>query len=998
MSNKGGDWEISGRRGLRAVVFGLTWEWGAVTIPGFFKDVGKRTLHTNQIRGRDFAGGKMTDNYKDTLNLPKTSFGMRANLAQKEPRYLKDWEEMGLYSMIREARRGEPNYTLHDGPPYPTGDLHVGTGMNKILKDIIIRFQTMHGLDAPYIPGWDCHGLPIEHKVMTELAGKEEEMTDLQIRERCRQFAWKYVEANRKQFKSLGCMGDWENPYLTINPMYEAAVLEVFKKMVERGFVYRQLKPIHWCMSCETALAEAELEYKERDDTSVYVYFPLVSELPDGLAGESGGPASILVWTTTPWTLPGNLAAAVNPDFQYALISYRDPESGEEKKVILAADAIERVAEDTGIENYSVLGKIAGRELENLIYRHPWLDKECPVILADYVNLEEGTGCVHTAPGHGQEDYISGKRYGLEIVSPVDSRGAFTGEISNLEGVNVLEANNRIAEDLRKRGLLLSRRTIRHSYPHCWRCHQPVIFRATRQWFVSLSNRDLREKLLREVDKVRWVPDYGEKRIRAMLEQRPDWCISRQRIWGIPIPGFYCRKCGEALLDPGVIEHIISLFKEEGSDCWFKLQPEELLPPGVSCAACGGDEFEKENDIFDVWFESGSSHRAVVLENPELCFPADLYLEGSDQHRGWFQLSLLLSTATLDEAPFKTVLTHGFVVDEKGEKMSKSRGNYISVDGALKKSPADILRLWFASVDYQKDIGVSLELIKKTSEAYRKIRNTFKYCLGNLNDFDPKIDRVRYEDMDEIDRWALMEVEGLREKVDAAYRNFEFHKVYREIYIFCVNQMSAFYMDVLKDRLYTWAPSGVKRRSTQTALWEITSVLTRLLAPILVFTSEEVWGHLGEKQDMAASVHLALWPPVHPEWRDQELSEKWDRLLAIRDEVLKLLETFRSEGKIGTSLEASIIIEVADDSWRELLKEYEDNLPELLIVSGVEVRPVSGDGFSPSSQSTEIGGVRLLADRADGEKCSRCWKYSSTVGESPEDPLLCGHCREQISL
>jgi len=940
----------------------------------------------------------MTDNYKDTLNLPKTSFGMRANLAQKEPRYLKDWEEMGLYSLIREARRGKPNYTLHDGPPYPTGDLHVGTGMNKILKDFIIRFHTMHGLDAPYIPGWDCHGLPIEHKVMTELAGKEEEMTDLQIRERCRKFARKYVEANRKQFKSLGCMGDWENPYLTINPRYEAAVLEVFKKMVERGFVYRKLKPIHWCMSCETALAEAELEYKERDDTSIYVYFPVISDLPEEFITSSDGQVSILVWTTTPWTLPGNLAAAVNPNFQYALISCLDPECGEERNVILAADAVERVMEDTGIESYSLLGKIAGRVLENLIYRHPWLDKECPVILADFVNLEEGTGCVHTAPGHGQEDYISGQRYGLEIVSPVDGRGAFTGEVPDLEGVNVLEANNRIAEDLRKRGLLLSRRTIRHSYPHCWRCHQPVIFRATRQWFVSLSNHDLRDKLLREVDKVRWVPDYGEKRIRAMLEQRPDWCISRQRIWGIPIPGFYCRKCGEPLLDPGVIENIIRIFKEEGSDCWFKLPAGDLLPSGVKCSGCGGTEFEKENDIFDVWFESGSSHRAVVLENPELRFPADLYLEGSDQHRGWFQLSLLLSTATMDEAPFKTVLTHGFVVDENGEKMSKSRGNYISVDKALKKSPADILRLWFASVDYQKDIGVSLELIKKTSEAYRKIRNTFKYCLGNLNDFDPKTDRVKYEDLDEIDRWALMEVEGLRERVDAAYRNFEFHKVYREIYIFCVNQMSAFYMDVLKDRLYTWAATGKERRSTQTALWEITTILARLLAPILVFTAEEVWGHLGEKQDLAESVHLALWPQPRPEWMNNELSEKWKKLLAIRDEVLKLLEIFRSEGKIGTSLEASIIIEVDDHGWRDLLNEYADKLPELLIVSGVRVSQVSEAAFSPSSQPTEIEGVRILVDHAGGEKCSRCWKYSSTVGESQEDPLLCGHCREQISL
>lgn len=940
----------------------------------------------------------MTNNYKDTLNLPKTSFGMKANLAQKEPKYLKRWEESDLYSMIRKARTGSPNYTLHDGPPYPTGDLHIGTGMNKILKDFIIRFNTMRGFDAPYIPGWDCHGLPIEHKVMTELAGREEEMTDLQIRERCRQFALKYVEVNRRQFKSLGCLGDWENPYLTINPGYEADVLEVFKEMVERGFIYRQLKPIHWCMSCETALAEAELEYKERDDNSIYVYLPLVSKISEIFPGQTDENASILIWTTTPWTLPGNQAAAVNPDFQYALVGFKDPENEAEWNVIMADDAVERVAMETGIKDYLIRGKVSGHRLEKLIYQHPWLDKKCPVILAEYVNLEEGTGCVHTAPGHGQEDYISGKRYDLEIVSPVNSRGEFSEEIPNLKGINVLEANKRITEELKTKGLLLSRKIIRHSYPHCWRCHQPVIFRATRQWFVSLSNRDLRENLLREVDRVSWIPQYGEKRIRAMLEQRPDWCISRQRIWGIPIPGFYCKKCGEALLVPEIIGYIIAIFKEAGSNSWFELSAGDLLPSGISCARCGGDTFEKENDIFDVWFESGSSHRAVVMKQPKLCFPADLYLEGSDQHRGWFQLSMLLSTATLDKAPFKSVLTHGFVVDERGEKMSKSRGNYISTDGALKKFPADILRLWFSSVDYRKDIGVSLDLINKISEAYRKIRNTFKYCLGNLFDFNPETDRIKYDDMDEIDQWALMEMEELRERVTQAYENFEFHKVFREIYIFCVNRMSAFYMDVSKDRLYTSAAAGAKRRSTQTALWEITIILTKLLAPILVFTSEEIWDQLRMKINLDESVHLTFWPVEHPEWINKDMKLKWERLLALRTEALKVLEEFRSEGEIGTSLEASIIIEVAPSPWEDLLKNNLDRLPELLIVSGVEVRVVYEDNYSTSARLTDIEGVRLQVKHAEGGKCPRCWKYSPEVGDSPTLPSLCGHCREQISL
>ncbi|MDP8215114.1 MAG: isoleucine--tRNA ligase [Candidatus Euphemobacter frigidus] len=940
----------------------------------------------------------MNKNYKDTLNLPKTSFGMRANLAQKEPQFLSRWKEMKLYSRIREARLGKPKYTLHDGPPYPTGDLHIGTGMNKILKDIIVRFQTMGDLDAPFIPGWDCHGLPIEHKVMTELASRAQEMTDSQIRQRCRQFALRYVEANRKQFQSLGCIGDWDNPYLTINPRYESAVLKIFKLMVEKGYIYRELKPIHWCFSCRTALAEAELEYRDREDPSIYLHLPLISPIDRLFPGEETGPASILVWTTTPWTLPGNLATAVHPEFQYVLVTYPDPESKQIRRMIVAEGTLERVARETGVAGYSIVGKVPGRELEGLLYRHPWFDKECPVILADYVNLEDGTGCVHTAPGHGQEDYLSGRKYGLEIISPVDGDGAFTDEVTDLAGRNVLEANEMIVERLRGKGLLLSRQTISHSYPHCWRCHQPVIFRATRQWFVSLTNRGLREKALDEVERVRWVPNWGKSRIRAMLERRPDWCISRQRKWGVPIPVFYCRKCGEILLDPGVIENMIRLFEERGSDCWFELSEEDLLPQDVSCSHCGGRKFKKENDIFDVWFESGSSHRAVVMENSELRYPADLYLEGTDQHRGWFQLSLLLAIATTDQAPFRTVLTHGFVVDQKGEKMSKSRGNFISVEGALKKFPADILRLWFSSVDYRKDIGVSLDLIRKISESYRKIRNTFKYCLGNLSDFKPETDRVPLGEMDEIDRWALQEVEELRDRVTRAYQKFEFHKVYREIHNFSVIQMSSFYMDVLKDRLYTYAANGPERRSTQTALWEITSILTRLLAPILVFTAEEVWEYLRSMTDLEESVHLSLWPAEQPEWRDEGLKEKWDRLLLLRAEALKLLEKYRGEGMIGTSLEAGIVVQVADPEWEHLLKEYEDELPKLFIVSEVEVQPVTKGDFDPAAHATELPGIRLLVGRARGEKCARCWKYSPTVGDFRDHPQLCAQCLEQMAI
>ncbi len=934
--------------------------------------------------------------YKPTLNLPRTSFGMRADLARKEPEYLDRWTGEDLYGRIRRARAGRENHTLHDGPPYPTGDLHIGTGMNKILKDFIIRFWTMCGFDAPYIPGWDCHGLPIEHKVMTALGERAEQLSPAEIRRRCREFALNYVGTNRKEFQRLGCLGDWTEPYLTINPAYEAAVLEVFKVMVERGYVYRQLKPIHWCGSCRTALAEAELEYRDRKDLSIYLHLPLASPVADFFPGEANHPASILVWTTTPWTLPANRAVAVNPNFAYALVSYRDAAGGEERRMILAAEAVERVVREAGIDSWTVRAKVPGKNLVDLRYRHPWEERECPVIAADYVNLEEGTGCVHTAPGHGQEDYLSGRKYGLEIASPVDERGVFTEEAAGLSGLAVLAANERIVEALERKQLLLARREINHSYPHCWRCRKPVIFRATRQWFVSLQHRELRRKLLDEIERVEWLPDWGLTRIRGMLESRPDWCISRQRTWGVPIPAFYCLSCGKELLVCEVIDHVTELFRRRGSDCWFELSPAELLPEKQTCPACGGREFIKENDIFDVWFESGSSHRAVVINDQRLAFPADLYLEGTDQHRGWFQLSLLLAVATTDRAPFRSVLTHGFVVDSNGEKMSKSRGNFISVAAALKQFPADILRLWFASIDYRKDISVSLELIKKIAESYRKIRNTFKYCLGNLGDFDPAVDSLPPGEMDEIDRWILHEAEELRERVTEAYRKFEFHRVYREIHNFCVIPMSSFYMDVLKDRLYTYAAKGRERRSTQTALRSVTDLLARLLAPILVFTAEEVWGHLASRGEAGESVHLADWPAARPEWRDDGLKQRWEKLLVFRGEAMKLLEELRGGGEIGTSLEAEITIEVSDPEWEKLLAAYEAILPKICIVSGVKLRPVTGEDFSPEARRTEIPAIRLQASRASGSKCLRCWKYSPTVGDWPEHPGVCAECRGQM--
>jgi isoleucyl-tRNA synthetase len=944
----------------------------------------------------------MTMDYKDTLNLPVTDFPMKADLATREPEIQKKWEEMDLYGQIRKNRAGRPKYVLHDGPPYPTGDLHIGTGLNKILKDLIVKYHTMRGDDAPYVPGWDCHGLPIEHMVMQQLGEKAKGMEKLEIRRRCREYALRFVKAQKAQFKSLGVLGDWEAPYLTLNPEYEAAVLDLFARLVEGGYVYRSLRPIHWCMRCQTALAEAELEYDEETSPSIYVNFKVLDDLSDLLPLPKGETANVLIWTTTPWTIPANLAIALHPESRYAAIHYINPLTQRRETTLLAQSLVEAVMEKVGVKEYRSLGSIEGKTLEGRHYQHPLRDYKGVLVLADYVSLSEGTGCVHTAPGHGLEDYLTGQKYNLPTFSPVDSTGRFTQEAGELKGLNVKEANPRIVERLKFLEALLHKSFVKHSYPHCWRCKEPVIFRATRQWFVDLEHSELRRKLLTCVRDVKWIPEWGMERIGGMIHQRPDWCISRQRTWGVPIPAFYCENCEEVLLRPVVIAHVRDIFRRNGSDSWFSMEAKDLLPPGTRCEKCGGSGFRKEMDIFDVWFESGSSHHAVLKQRGELTFPADLYLEGTDQHRGWFQLSLLPSVAAWGKAPFKAVLTHGFVVDEKGEKMSKSLGNFISVEDALKDFGADIIRLWASSQDYRQDINTSLPLIGRMSDVYRRIRNTFRFLLGNLYDFDPGKDSLPYEKLQEIDRWALSRTQRLIQTVTQAYQDMEFHKVHHNLHYFCAVDMSACYFDILKDRLYTWGKDSPGRRAAQTVLQEILLVLVRLSAPLLVHTSEEVWSYIKNKgEEDLPSVHLASWPQGKGLWLNETLERRWEGLFGVREEVYKALEVLRARKKIGKSIEARVnLYTEEEEEFYHLLRGHVEDLPALFIVSEAQVIKGRYDGqpeevihHVPLSGAAE-GSIcyTVGASPSSNKQCQRCWNYFPSVGKNPTHPTLCSRC------
>jgi len=920
----------------------------------------------------------MSEDYGKTLNLPKTAFPMRGGLPEKEPQMLKVWQEKDIYKkrLERNKHKGK-KFVLHDGPPYANGGIHLGTALNKVLKDIILRYYDMKGYYTPYIPGWDTHGLPTELKAIKEKGLNRHEVGPVVFREACEEIARKYLDEQRGSFKRLGVMADWDNPYITLEPEFEAKQIEVFGQMAKLGCIYKGMRPVYWCASCETALAEAEIEYQDDHGTSIYVKFPVKDD-----KGKLNGIVDtldnlyVVIWTTTTWTLPGNLAISLNPEFLYVVVEANS------ERYILAKELVENVMKASNISEYKILGEILGSELEYVVCAHPFLDRESLVIVGNHVTLEAGTGCVHTAPGHGAEDFDVCRKYPeIGMVVPVDDKGHMTDEAGQFAGLYYKAANKAILQTLKDTNLLLAEEPIEHSYPHCWRCKDPIIYRATEQWFISIDK--FRRQALEAIKDVRWIPSWGEDRITKMVEDRGDWCISRQRIWGLPIPIFYCRDCGKEIINDETINAIKTLFAKEGSNAWFKYEAKDILPEGYKCE-CGGSDFKKENDIMDVWFDSGSSHIAVAEANPELGWPVDMYLEGSDQHRGWFQSSLLTATAVKGRAPYRQVLTHGYVVDGQGRKMSKSLGNGIDPMDICKQYGADILRLWVSSSDYKVDIRISNDILKQLTESYRKIRNTARFILGNISDFDPNKDSVPYSELEELDKWALLRMNQLVNKIEKAYSEYEFHAMLHAIHNFCVVDMSSFYLDVTKDRMYASEPDAKARRAGQTAMYIILDTLTRLLAPVLAFTAEEIWQYLPHTdKDNAESIMLNDWPESKAEYEDEALAQKWDRILEVRDGVLKALEEARNQKLIGQSLQAKLVIKAKGEIF-ELLKENLEILPTVFITSQVELKETDGEELE----------VEVL--EADGEKCERCWIYSTTVGHHHDKPTLCERCSKVV--
>jgi isoleucyl-tRNA synthetase len=921
--------------------------------------------------------------YKDTLNLPKTSFPMKANLAQREPEILRRWESTRIYDGIKEASRGREKFILHDGPPYANGHIHIGTAMNKILKDMIVKSKFMAGFDSHYVPGWDCHGLPIEHQVDLMLGERKAHLSTVEVRRECRKYAENFIGIQREEFKRLGVFGDWETPYLTMAFPYVATIVREFGNFYSQGSVYRGKKPVYWCASCKTALAEAEVEYTDHHTPSIFIPFPVVSGLGERIHALKDRPAHVVIWTTTPWTIPANLAIALHPEFDYVAVDHRG------QVYILAEALLSYVVSAFHWSDTSVVAEFKGKEMEGVLCRHPFLDRESRVILADFVTLDAGTGCVHIAPGHGKEDYDIGVKYGIPAYAPLDDDGRFTQDVEFFAGQFVFDANPAVTAKLKEVDRLLLEEKMVHEYPHCWRCKNPIIFRATEQWFISMEAHGLRERTLQEIDRVSWIPPQGRDRIHDMIEHRPDWCISRQRAWGVPITVFYCEGCGEVLANRETFERVVSAFQEDGADAWFDRDAREFLSSETRCLHCGGEGFRKETDILDVWFDSGVSWAAVLEPNAALAYPAHMYLEGSDQHRGWFHSNILTSVGTRNQAPYRSVLTHGFVVDGEGKKMSKSRGNVMVPDEVITKYGAEILRLWVSAEDYRDDIRISAEILQRLSEAYRRIRNTARFIVGNLYDFDPGQDAVPYEELREVDRFALHRLQWVIDRVRKAYESYTFHLVFHTIHQYCAVDLSALYLDVLKDTLYISTPGDLARRSAQTVLFETLRGLTGLMAPILTFTAEDIWDHLPAWEGKEPSVHMSGFPQVLTAWADPALGDKWERLLQVRGEVTKALELARKAKVIGLALDARVTLHPPAD-LASLLESNRALMEDLCIVSQVEIG--SGEGSGRPFESAEIVGLGIWVEPARGRKCARCWKWDEAVGQNGAHPETCPRC------
>jgi isoleucyl-tRNA synthetase len=944
--------------------------------------------------------------WKDTVNLPRTAFPMKANLPTAEPETLERWASTDLYRKIRSRRAGAPKFVLHDGPPYANGKIHMGTALNKILKDFVVKSKTMAGFDAPYLPGYDCHGLPIELQVDRELGARKRDLSTADFRRACRGYAERFIGVMSGEFQRLGVLGAWDEPYLTMAYPYQAAIARALGRVVERGLVYKGKKPVHWCIHCRTALAEAEVEYEAHSSPSIYVEFPASPEdarlLGDRLPALAGREISTLIWTTTPWTIPSNLAVAFHPELDYGAYDAKG-------RVVIVAEALAgRVSDAVGVPFGPPLARVKGADLERLVFRHPLYDRESMGVLGDYVTIEAGTGVVHTAPGHGSDDFNTGVRYGLEIYAPVGPGGHFLDTVELFAGTRVFDANPAIERALDDRGRLWHREAFSHQYPHCWRCHHPVIFLATSQWFIRMDGeavistaqaaeadaagpRTLREAALHAVDhQVRWIPAWGRDRIYNMLANRPDWCISRQRAWGVPIPALDCTSCGEAMLTPAIVERAAAVFERHGADAWYERPLDEFVPPALRCAACGGEAFERERDILDVWFDSGSSHEAVLPFRPELTWPADMYLEGSDQHRGWFHSSLLVGLGTRGRAPYRQVLTHGFVVDEDGRKMSKSLGNTVAPQDIIKESGAEILRLWVAMVDYREEIRFGPQILARVVEAYRKIRNTLRYLVANLYDFDPGADLLAPEALEEVDRYVLARYAAVARRVVGAYEEYDYPSIFQAINSFATVDLSAFYNDISKDRLYTFGTSSKERRSAQSAMYLMADGLARLLAPVLPVTADELWRHLpGTREE---SVHLAHFPDaaVIESFVDEGLMERWDRLASVRERVLADIEPLRKDKQIGSSLQAKVVLSGSAADLAPLAPHAAD-LPMLFIVSEVELR---ADGTAAPA-----GGAapRITIERAGGVKCERCWRYVPAVSQEPAWAGICERCQDALA-